>query len=60
MGLFERIKTRLVSTRTALLDGISGLFRGGRAMDDALLGELEALLFSADLRPLALELIEDL
>jgi len=60
MGLFERIKTRLVRTRSALSDGITGLFRGGRAMDDALLGELEALLYSADLGSLALELIEDL
>ena len=60
MGLFERIKTRLVRTRSALSDGITGLFRGGRAMDDALLSELEALLYSADLGSLALELIEDL
>jgi len=44
MGLLERIKTRLSRTRTALSDGISGLFRGGRAMDEKLLGELEALL----------------
>jgi len=60
MGLFERIKTRLVGTRSVLADGITGLFRGGRAMDDALLSELEALLYSADLGSLALELIEDL
>jgi fused signal recognition particle receptor len=60
MGLLDRIKTRLVRTRTALSDGIAGLFRGGRAMDAALLGELEALLYSADLGPLARELIEDL
>ena len=60
MGLLERIKTRLVRTRGALSDGISGLFRGGRTMDAALIGELEALLYSADLGPLAAELIEDL
>jgi len=60
MGLLDRIKTRLVRTRSALSDGIAGLFRGGRAMDAALVGELEALLYSADLGPLARELIEDL
>jgi len=60
MGIFERIKTRLVRTRSALSDGISGLFKGGREMDAALLGELEALLYSADLGPLATELVEDL
>ena len=60
MGLLDRIKTRLGRTRSALSDGIAGLFRGGRAMDAALVGELEALLYSADLGPLARELIEDL
>jgi len=60
MGLLERIQARLVRTRTALSDGIAGLFRGGRAMDAALVGELEALLYSADLGPLARELVEDL
>ena len=60
MGLLDRIKTRLVRTRTALSDGISGLFRGGREMDAALIGELEALLYSADLGPLATELVADL
>lgn len=60
MGLLERIKTRLVRTRSALSDGISGLFRGGREMDAALLGELEALLYSADLGPLATELVAEL
>lgn len=60
MGLLERIKTRLTRTRSALSDGIAGLFRGGREMDASVLGELEALLYSADLGPLASELIEDL
>ena len=57
MGLLDRIKTRLVRTRSALSDGIAGLFRGGRAMDAALVGELEALLYSADLGGLARELV---
>ena len=59
MGILERIKSRLVRTRSALSDGISGLFRGGRELDAALLAELEALLYSADLGPLAAELIAD-
>jgi fused signal recognition particle receptor len=60
MGLLERFKTRLVRTRSALSDGIGGLFRGGRALDAALLAEIEALLYSADLGPLAGELVADL
>jgi len=60
VGLLDRIKKSLVRSRTALSDGIAGLFRGGREMDGALLSELEALLYSADLGPLATELVGDL
>jgi fused signal recognition particle receptor len=60
MGLFDRLKARLTRTRRALADGISGLFRGGRPIDDALLAELEELLYGADLGPLAGELSEEL
>ena len=60
MGLLERFKTRLVKTRSALSDGLGALFRGGRTMDAALLSEIEALLYSADLGPLASELVADL
>ena len=60
MGLFDRLKTRLGRTRTALADGISGLFRGGRPMDAALLSELEELLYNADLGAVASELVEEL
>jgi len=60
MGILERVRTRLARTRSALADGITGLFRGGRAMDSALIGELEAMLYSADLGPLTRELVEDL
>jgi fused signal recognition particle receptor len=59
MGLLERFRTRLTRTRDALSDGVTGLFRGGREIDATLLGELEALLYSADLGVLASELIED-
>ena len=60
MGLFDRFKQRLSKTREAISDGISGLFRGGRAIDQALLDELEELLYTSDLGPLAGELTEDL
>lgn len=60
MSLLDRIKNRLGRTRAALSDSITGLFRGGREMDEALMGELEALLYSADLGPLATELVADL
>ena len=33
MGLFDRLKDRLTKTRTALADGLSALFRGGRPID---------------------------
>ena len=60
MGIFSRLKDRLTKTRTAISDGISGLFRGGREMDDALLMDLEELLYTSDLGPLATELIDEL
>ena len=53
MGLFDRLKERLQKTRAALSDGISGLFRGGRPIDAALLAELEELLYTSDLGPVA-------
>ncbi len=60
MGLFDRLKNRLTRTRSALSDGIAGLFSGGRAMDDTLLAELEELLYTSDLGLLATEIVEDL
>lgn len=60
MGLFDRLKKRLGKTRSAISDGISSIFRGGRAMDQALLDELEELLFTSDLGPLAADLIAEL
>ena len=60
MGLFDRLKKRLTRTREALSDGISGLFRGGRPMDGALLGELEELLYNADLGMVATDVVEGL
>jgi fused signal recognition particle receptor len=60
MGLLDRLKTRLGRTRAKLSDGIAGLFKGGRPMDEALLGELEELLYTSDLGPLTGEVVEDL
>jgi len=60
LKLFQRLKKRLTKTRSAISDGISGLFRGGREMDESLLGDLEEVLFTADLGGLAVELIDDL
>ena len=60
MGLLDRLKQRLSRTREKLSDGISSLFRGGRAIDQALLDELEELLYTSDLGPIATELVESL
>ncbi len=60
MGLFSRLKQRLSKTRSAISDGVSAIFRGGRPIDEQLLGELEELLYTSDLGPLASELIEEL
>ena len=60
MGLFERLKQRLERTRRTLSDGISGLFRGGRAIDDALLAELEEMLYTADLGTVASDVTAEL
>ena len=60
MGLLDRLKAKLVKTRETLSDGITGLFRGGRAIDQALLDELEELLYTSDLGPVAAEVTKEL
>ncbi|MEM9803259.1 MAG: signal recognition particle-docking protein FtsY [Planctomycetota bacterium] len=60
MGLLDRFKERLTKTRSAISDGLSGLFRGGRPIDQGLLDELEELLYTSDLGPLAGELTTEL
>lgn len=60
MGLFDRLKQSLTKTRRALSDGISGLFRGGRTIDAELLSELEELLYTSDLGPIASSLSAEL
>lgn len=60
MGLFDRLKQRLSRTREAISDGISAVFRGGRPIDRALLDELEALLYTSDLGPVASDLVAEI
>ncbi len=60
MGLLDRLKSRLTRTRERISDGITGLFKGGRAMDEDVLLELEELLYTSDLGPVASEVVEDL
>jgi fused signal recognition particle receptor len=60
MGLLDRLKCRLTRTRAAISDGISGLFRGGRPIDEALLASLEELLYTSDLGPVASEVSAEL
>jgi len=60
MGVLARLASRLGRTREAIGDGISGLFRGGRKIDAELFGELEELLWTSDLGPIAAELCEEL
>jgi fused signal recognition particle receptor len=60
MGLFDRLKERLSKTRAVISDGISGLFRGGRPIDQALFDELEELLYTSDLGAVANEVCAEL
>lgn len=60
MGLLDRLKAKLAKTRETLSDGITGLFRGGRVIDDALLAELEEVLYTSDLGPVASEVTKEL
>jgi fused signal recognition particle receptor len=60
LSLLDRLKQRLTRTRSAISDGISSLFRGGRQIDEALLGELEELLYTSDIGPIATEISAEL
>jgi len=59
VGLLDRLRSRLGKTREKLSDGITGLFRGGRGVDQALLDELEELLYDADLGPVAERIVAE-
>ncbi len=60
MSLLERLKTRLVRTRATLADGLTGVFRGGARLDECLLGEIEELLYTADLGSVTNEVVLEL
>lgn len=60
MGLLDRLKQRLTRTRSAFSDGISSIFRGGRQIDGPLLDELEELLYTSDLGPVATDVSAEL
>jgi len=47
-GVFKSLKSGLSKTRNALSNGVDALFKGGRALDDDLLEELEELLITSD------------
>ncbi len=49
VGLFARLRAGLARTRRNLADGITGLLRGRRRIDDALLEDIETQLLLADL-----------
>ncbi len=58
MGLFDRLKQSLTRTRTQLSDQVTGLFRGGRPIDEKLLSELEEVLYTSDFGPVATEIFD--
>jgi fused signal recognition particle receptor len=51
MNWFSRLKAGLAKSSAKLGDGIAGLFKGGRKLDAAAIGDLEELLIQADLGP---------
>ncbi|MCP5420245.1 MAG: signal recognition particle-docking protein FtsY [Gammaproteobacteria bacterium] len=48
-ALFKRLKSRLKRTRTGLFSGLGDFLRGGKAVDDEVLEELETRLLLADI-----------
>jgi fused signal recognition particle receptor len=60
-GLFSRLKSGLARTRHSLTDGVTTLVLGSKAIDDALLEEIETSLLVADVGVDATrEIIDDL
>jgi fused signal recognition particle receptor len=51
MNWFSRLKAGLSKSSAKLGDGIAGIFKGGRKLDAASIGDLEELLIQADLGP---------
>jgi fused signal recognition particle receptor len=60
ISFFEKLKTGLTKTRTALTKNLDNLFFGKRVLDKELFDELEELLISADMGPqFTYDLIDD-
>jgi len=59
MSWFSRLKSGLSKSSAKIGDGIVGLFKGGRKLDAAALGDLEELLIQADLGPATAAKIAD-
>jgi fused signal recognition particle receptor len=51
MNWFSRLKAGLAKSSAKLGDGITGIFKGGRKLDAASIGDLEELLIQSDLGP---------
>jgi fused signal recognition particle receptor len=51
MNWFSRLKSGLAKSSAKLGDGIVDIFKGGRKLDSASIGDLEELLIQADLGP---------
>ncbi len=51
MNWFSRLKSGLAKSSAKLGDGIAGIFKGGRKLDAASIGDLEELLIQGDLGP---------
>jgi fused signal recognition particle receptor len=51
MSWISRLKAGLAKSSAKLGDGIAGIFKGGRKLDAASIGDLEELLIQADLGP---------
>ncbi|MGH7002460.1 MAG: signal recognition particle receptor subunit alpha, partial [Alphaproteobacteria bacterium] len=51
MSWFTRLKAGLAKSSAKLGDGITGIFKGGRQLDEAAIGDLEELLIQSDLGP---------
>ncbi len=56
--MFERLRAGLKKTREKLAAGLNAILSIGRDLDDALLDELEELLYTADLGATGTEIIE--
>ena len=59
MGFFEKLKSGLLKTKSAIVDKIDSVFKSFAKVDDDLFDELEELLISADIGVVTTEKILD-